>query len=76
MCVCVCVSLFRIVPDSIKSFFFSSGGRGTVYDNHSRLLVTSGKESIAHNLFAKEKEKERSGKEKKKGKREKSVADI
>lgn len=22
MCVCVCVSLFRIVPDSIKSFFF------------------------------------------------------
>ena len=71
---CVCVSLLRIVADSIKSFFPLL--RRTVYDNHSRLLVTSRKESIAHNLFAKKGNEMVGKKEKEKEKEKEKVSPM
>ena len=72
---CVCVSLLRIVADSIKSIFFPLLRR-TVYDNHSRLLVTSRKESIAHNLFAKKGNEMVGKKEKEKEKEKEKVSPM
>ena len=71
VCVCHCYGLSRIVSNHFFPLL-----RRTVYDNHSRLLVTSRKESIAHNLFAKKGNEMVGKKEKEKEKEKEKVSPM